>query len=175
MNEYKFYARIISDKLTVVLFIILLTLFFILVFLFFKTSENNLIITSLLITSLISLLFLNILSSRYIKIIATDNFISIYYWNKLKYSTSVNQLIEIQGVDIDKKFNRVELRFIFDDRIFIFSLWEYNLMSKSNMQTKILRDLVEKYQLQKQRYKTRFIDVHYTYKYINPTYNKKER
>lgn len=97
---------------------------------------------------------------------ANDDCIEIYHFGKLKYKAPVDELVELRGVDIDKKYNRSELHLIFKDKSFVYNLWDSSLQ-KVNKQTRILRDLVEKYQLRKMLYKRIFPRFNYTYRYIN--------
>ena len=173
MQEYKFLALPHSLKKSILFLVSLLILSFSLIILFFLT-KGNLIVSILLVLSLCSFLFYNLLASKYVKIKASYDCIEIYYFGKLKYKASIDELVELRGVDIDKKYNRSELHLVFKNRSFVYNLWDSSLQ-KTNKQTRILRDLVEKYQLRKVLYKRIFPRFNYTYRYINDKKKIKNR
>lgn len=114
-------------------------------------------------------LSLFLISNKPVKIILEQNFIAIYYWNRLKYKAPINDLKYIQGIDIEKTDQRSEVKLIFSNRKFYFSIWGIHGAKVTN-DAKLIKMLVDKYQLQKEFYGKRlfFIDI---YRYFNHQYN----
>lgn len=167
--EYKFFSQIYSLKRSLILAWGIMILLVISLFLCILTKGESLLAIVLLIITLFCFFSFSILISRRVKISVEDDAISIYYGRKLKYRAPVSRLKEIQGIDIDNRYARSELRFLFTDRIFHFSIWElpYAIPYK---QTVLLKTLVNKFQLEKKLDKRRFPFILDRYRYINTSY-----
>lgn len=171
--KYKFYARIVSLPQFTLMVLGAFIAFVIAIFISVWANGSYLIVIGLFVILTIYMLSFNFIISKSIKVLAYDDYIEIYYGKNIKHSAPISQLIEIRGADINKKFARQELHFVFEDKTFKFTLWEFNLMHNCNKQIKILRELSAKYQLQKEEYKIMFLDFQPSYRYVNPRYTGK--
>lgn len=165
-NKYKFYATIFSVKKLIILYAICLPIIITVAFyLYFNTNFD--LVLLFLICFILCFLF-HIASCRYVKIILYDNSIAIYYWNRLKYSAPISDLKYIQGIDIEKTDQRSDVKLVFSNKKFYFSIWGIQGAKITN-DAKLIKMLVDKYQLQKIFYRKKFffIDI---YQYINPQY-----
>lgn len=118
-----------------------------------------------------------------VKVILSEDNVQIYYYGRLKYSGNINTLEYIRGTDIDNGKGYTNVRFVFSDKQYVFTIMESNgaFAPPVSKQGQLLSEFVETYNLRKEFYKAVFMNNIYTYynSSYNPSmtsgYNRKEK
>ena len=169
MKEFKFWALPFSYKqlllLAIPIWIIFLVAFFFIKDQFFYYFYY--IFGFIIIFSIISIP----ITLKRVKVVLINDEIQIFYYGRLKYSTTINNLEYIKGPDIISGSTCRQFIIVFNDRSYTFNGMNssISLLSPKDTRVDFLIELMLRYDLKKEFYSEWLIDK--TYLYTNPNYN----